>query len=152
MTSLADDWLAAADPIVQRLRAELPELRMVETMTQLAADAIEQRIKAQDPACIVCYMGDRISPDPRAPRVSVGAQRWCVVLAVRNARAAGNNAALAAEAGPLLPRIRNALSGWVPLDDGRPLRPASSGMPPGFGVAFAYYPLMFELDFVTAPQ
>ena len=95
-------------------------------------------------------MGDRITPDPRAPRITAGAQRWMVVLAVRNARAGGNNAALADEAGPLLPMIRAALAGWVPLDEGRPLRPAS-GMAPGFGVAFAYYPLAFELDFVTAP-
>lgn len=150
MTSIADNWLAAGDRIVTRLAAQVPALRMVETMTTLTAEGIEQRIKTQAPAAIVVYMGDRITPDPRAPRVTAGAQRWMVVLAVRNARAGGNNAALADEAGPLLPMIRAALAGWVPLDEGRPLRPAS-GMAPGFGVAFAYYPLAFELDFVTAP-
>lgn len=151
MSSLAEDWLAAAEPIVTRLRAEVPALRMVETMTTLAADAIDQRVKAQTPAAVVAYLGDRITPDPRAPRLVVGAQRWVVVLAVRNARQGGDNTALAGEAGPLLPLIRGALSGWQPLDDGRPLRP-TSGMGPGFGVAFAYYPLAFELDFVTAPR
>lgn len=150
MTSIADNWLAAGDRIVARLAAQVPALRMVETMTTLTAEGIEQRIKTQAPAAIVVYMGDRITPDPRAPRITAGAQRWVVVLAVRNARAGGNNAALADEAGPLLPLIRAALAGWVPLDEGRPLRPAS-GMAPGFGVAFAYYPLAFELDFVTAP-
>lgn len=150
MTSIADNWLAAGDRIVTRLAAQVPALRMVETMTTLTAEGIEQRIKTQAPAAIVVYMGDRITPDPRAPRITAGAQRWVVVLAVRNARAGGNNAALADEAGPLLPLIRAALAGWVPLDEGRPLRPAS-GMAPGFGVAFAYYPLAFELDFVTAP-
>ena len=150
MTSIADNWLAAGDRIVTRLAAQVPALRMVETMTTLTAEGIEQRIKTQAPAAIVVYMGDRITPDPRAPRVTAGAQRWMVVLAVRNARAGGNNAALADEAGPLLPLIRSALAGWVPLDEGRPLRPAS-GMAPGFGVAFAYYPLAFELDFVTVP-
>ena len=150
MTSIADNWLAAGDRIVTRLAAQVPALRMVETMSTLTAEGIEQRIKTQAPAAIVVYMGDRITPDPRAPRVTAGAQRWMVVLAVRNARAGGNNAALADEAGPLLPMIRAALAGWVPLDEGRPLRPAS-GMAPGFGVAFAYYPLAFELDFVTAP-
>ena len=150
MTSIVDNWLAAGDRIVTRLAAQVPALRMVETMTTLTAEGIEQRIKTQAPAAIVVYMGDRITPDPRAPRVTAGAQRWMVVLAVRNARAGGNNAALADEAGPLLPLIRSALAGWVPLDEGRPLRPAS-GMAPGFGVAFAYYPLAFELDFVTVP-
>ena len=150
MTSIADNWLAAGDRIVTRLAAQVPALRMVETMSTLTAEGIEQRIKTQVPAAIVVYMGDRITPDPRAPRITAGAQRWVVVLAVRNARAGGNNAALADEAGPLLPLIRAALAGWVPLDEGRPLRPAS-GMAPGFGVAFAYYPLAFELDFVTAP-
>lgn len=150
MTSIVDNWLAAGDRIVTRLAAQVPALRMVETMSTLTAEGIEQRIKTQVPAAIVVYMGDRITPDPRAPRVTAGAQRWMVVLAVRNARAGGNNAALADEAGPLLPLIRSALAGWVPLDEGRPLRPAS-GMAPGFGVAFAYYPLAFELDFVTAP-
>ena len=150
MTSIVDNWLAAGDRIVTRLAAQVPALRMVETMTTLTAEGIEQRIKTQAPAAIVVYMGDRITPDPRAPRITAGAQRWMVVLAVRNARAGGNNAALADEAGPLLPMIRAALAGWVPLDEGRPLRPAS-GMAPGFGVAFAYYPLAFELDFVTAP-
>lgn len=150
MTSIVDNWLAAGDRIVTRLAAQVPALRMVETMTTLTAEGIEQRIKTQVPAAIVVYMGDRITPDPRAPRITAGAQRWVVVLAVRNARAGGNNAALADEAGPLLPLIRAALAGWVPLDEGRPLRPAS-GMAPGFGVAFAYYPLAFELDFVTAP-
>ena len=150
MTSIVDNWLAAGDRIVTRLAAQVPALRMVETMTTLTAEGIEQRIKTQAPAAIVVYMGDRITPDPRAPRVTAGAQRWMVVLAVRNARAGGNNAALADEAGPLLPMIRAALAGWVPLDEGRPLRPAS-GMAPGFGVAFAYYPLAFELDFVTVP-
>lgn len=150
MTSIVDNWLAAGDRIVTRLAAQVPALRMVETMTTLTAEGIEQRIKTQAPAAIVVYMGDRITPDPRAPRITAGAQRWVVVLAVRNARAGGNNAALADEAGPLLPLIRAALAGWVPLDEGRPLRPAS-GMAPGFGVAFAYYPLAFELDFVTAP-
>ncbi|WP_068634716.1 phage tail terminator protein [Thauera butanivorans] len=151
MTTLLDDWLAPGDRIVTRLVEQVPALRMVETMSTLAADAIEQRIKAQAPAAIVVYMGDRIAPDPRAPRVSAGAQRWCVVLAVRNARAGGNNAALSGEAGPLLPLIRHALAGWMPLDDGRPLRP-TAGMAPGFGVAFGYYPQMFELDFVTVPR
>lgn len=150
MTSLSDDWLAAGERIVARLRARVPALRMVETMATLAADAIDQRVKAQVPAAIVVWMGDRITPDPRVPRVTAGAQRWAVVLAVRNARQGGDNTALAGEAGPLLPQIRDALAGWQPLDDGRPLRPAS-GVGPGFGVAFAYYPLNFELDFVTAP-
>ena len=150
MTSLADNWLAAGDRIVARLVDQVPALRMVETMSTLTAEGLEQRIKTQVPAAIVVYMGDRITPDPRAPRVTAGAQRWMVVLAVRNARAGGNNAVLADEAGPLLPLIRSALAGWVPLDEGRPLRPAS-GMAPGFGVAFAYYPLAFELDFVTVP-
>ena len=150
MSSLADDWLAAAEPIVTRLRAEVPALRMVETMSTLTSEGIDQRVKAQAPAAIVIYMGDQITPDPRAPRITAGAQRWCVVLAVRNARQGGDNSALAGEAGPLLPLLRNALAGWAPLDDGRPLRSISSP-PTEFGVAFAYYPLMFALDFVTAP-
>lgn len=150
MTSLADDWLAAGDAIVTRLAAQVPALRMVETMSALTSDGIDQRVKAQAPAAIVIYMGDQITPDPRSPRVTAGAQRWCVVLAVRNARQGGDNRALAGEAGPLLPLLRNALAGWVPLDDGRPLR-SVSGMAPEFGVAFAYYPLMFALDFVTVP-
>ena len=151
MSTLADDWLAAGDRIVARLADQVRALRMVETMSTLAAEAIEQRVNTQVPAAIVVYMGDRITPDPRVPTVTAGAQRWCVVLAVRNARAGGSNAALAGEAGPLLPQIRAALAGWQPLEDGRPLRPAS-GMAPGFGVAFAYYPLVFELDFVTVPR
>lgn len=151
MTTLLDDWLVAGEHIKERLRSQVPALRMVETMTTLAADAIEQRVSAQVPAAVVVYMGDRIAPDPRVPGVTTGAQRWCVVLAVRSARAGGNNAALAGEAGPLLPQIRAALAGWSPLEGGRPMRSAS-GMAPGFGVAFAYYPLNFELDFVTAPR
>lgn len=151
MTTLLDDWLVAGERIKERLRSQVPALRMVETMTTLAADAIEQRVSAQVPAAVVVYMGDRIAPDPRVPGVTAGAQRWCVVLAVRSARAGGNNAALAGEAGPLLPQIRAALAGWSPLEGCRPLRSAS-GMAPGFGVAFAYYPLNFELDFVTAPR
>lgn len=151
MTTLADDWLAPGPRIVARLVEQVPGLRMVETMQELAADAIDQRIKAQAPAAIVVYMGDRIAADPRAPRVSAGAQRWCVVLAVRNARAGGDNSALAGAAGPLLPQIRDALAGWVPLDGGRPLRPAP-GLSPGFGVTFGYYPQLFELDFVTVPR
>lgn len=98
MTTLADDWLAAGDRIVARLADQVRPLRMVETMSTLAAEAIEQRVNTQVPAAIVVYMGDRITPDPRVPTITAGAQRWCVVLAVRNARAGGSNAALAGEA------------------------------------------------------
>lgn len=144
--TLDTDWLAPGALIVERLRAEVPALRLVAAIDEL--NDLDARAK-QTPAAFVAYDGDRLAEATPSGCSEAGAQRWLVVLAVRNARAGGDNAGLPQHAGPLLPQIANALRGWAPGDAGRGLRRAS-GPRPGYSTAFAYYPLAFELPFVTA--
>ncbi|ANQ83704.1 hypothetical protein dqs_0628 [Azoarcus olearius] len=139
------DWLAAGPHLVERLRDQVREFRLVAELTDLGK--IEERVK-QAPAGIVAYDGTRYADGARSGMSRQGAQRWMVVVAVRNATGGGDNSALAAEAGPLILRVSDALSGWAPFE-GRPLREVTAPRP-GYSTAFAYYPLMFELDFVTA--
>ncbi len=143
------DWLAAGPAIAQRLREEVPELRLVALIDELSATTMDERVQGQTPAVAVAHDRDIYGQGSRTGMSQDGAQRWLVVLAVRNAAIGGNNRALASEAGPLIPKIRNALAGWSPLDGCRPLRVAT-GPRTGYSTAFAYYPLAFELDFVTA--
>lgn len=148
MSVLVDDWLAAGPLMVDRLRAEVPALRGVGSINDLGD--LEARVGQQAPAAFVVYDGDRVAPAVGSGASEAGAQKWIVVLALRSARAGGDGSGLAAEAGRLLPQIRNALVGWAPFENGRPLRRVTAPRP-GYGTAFAYFPLAFELDFVTAP-
>lgn len=143
--ALLTDWLAAGPLIVERLRAKVPGLRLVAQLADLAN--IEQAA-VQVPAAFVAYDGDRYAEGAASGMAQHGAQRWQVVLAVRNASVGGNGAGVPGEAGPLLPQIGAALAGWSPFDGGRPLRRVTA-LRPGYTVGFGYYPLAFELDFVT---
>ncbi len=148
MSTLDEDWLAAGPIIEQRLRDQVRELRLVAGINDLGE--LESRVGQQDPAAFVVYDGDRIAPQVGSGASEAGAQCWIVVLAVRSSRAGGDGSGLRSEAGRLLPLVRDTLRGWAPFDGGRPLRRVTAPRP-GYSAVFAYLPLAFELDFVTAP-
>ncbi len=134
------DYLSAGAAIVARLEAWLPG---VSAVRQAPSRAAVNESALGSLAVLVVYDGDRLGDEAGRGRAQIVHQQWLVLLAVRHAAQGDGGAAQAALAGPLLSRLLEALSGWPPSPEHRPLiriaapRPAHT---PGF----TYYPLAFE--------
>jgi hypothetical protein len=139
------DYLSASNLIIDRIRAAVPGVVSVLPARDLA-NVVESTL--QSPSVFVVYDGDRLSDTGGRGQAQVIQQRWLVVLAVRNARQADGGAGLAADAGPLITDLLQALQGWQPSPDFRPLIRVASPKP-GYSPAFAYYPLAFECQIFT---
>lgn len=139
------DYLAAGPLLMQRIRAAVPSVAAV-----LAARDLSRLAEStlQSPAVFVVYDGDRLGDAAGRGGARIVHQRWLVVLAVRNATQSDGGAALTNEAGPLLSALIEALQGWAPSDDFRPLVRIAAPLP-GFSPAFAFYPLAFEAALIT---
>lgn len=156
MSSELTDFFQAGPAIQARLR-DLSQAIGLKTVDDLAplADALEgakpgeiaQRLSAlypQAPAVAVGYDGDVILMDGDGGG-QVLAQRWLVVLVVRNVADTRAGAALMREAGPILLALAAALGGWRPdvqyLGDLRRV----AGPRPSFGPGIGLFPLAFAV-------
>jgi len=139
------DYLAAGPLLMQRIRAAVPGVAAV-----LAARDLSRLAEStlQSPAVFVVYDGDRLGDAAGRGGARIVHQRWLVVLAVRNATQADGGTALAHDAGPLLSGLIEALQGWAPSADFRPLY-RSNAPPPDFSPSFGFYPLAFEAALIT---
>jgi len=104
------DWLEAEEPIIARLRDKVPGARTVIGMSEFSRAHIEQNA----PAVVVMYDGDRLPDSAGEGQAVLAAQRWVVIVGVRNVRDAAAGGAARREAGPLLTAVIKALSGWAP--------------------------------------
>lgn len=133
--------------LVERIKSAVPAFRDVLGMADLAA---MQESSQGTPAAHVIYQGDAIPSGSSAGQgtAQVVVQSWLVVVAVRNARDTLGGSDARRDAGALLTDTIQALSGWQPAPEFRPLVRVNAPRP-GFNAGFAYFPLAFEARFIT---
>ena len=146
---MIDDYLKAEGLIIARLKATIPALRVV--MGVADAAKIEEATQVT-PNALVIYHGDAV-PGTGDSRAGSGAgqfvvQRWMVTLCVRHAGDVRGGSGARAAAGPLLADVIEALSGWKPATEFRPLQRTNAPLP-DYNKGFAYFPLMFEARLAT---
>lgn len=149
MSISAPDHLAAGALIQARLLSEAPVFKDVAGASALAM--LESRTR-RSPVAFVLYDGD-VLPTSADAVAGAGAarmvrQRWMVVVAVRNVADQGVDERLTTEAGLALGAAIQALSGWAPSPNHRPLVRVAAASPeysPGLGL----FPLMFETTLVN---
>lgn len=126
--------------IVERLKAEVPELMEVYTSAQLG-DAEEG--SQVTPCCHVLYGGDNILDTTAGRGTNIVKQVWVIVLAVQNSSAQLDVSMLQSEASLLITKILSVLQGWQPPSSARPLQRINAEKPQ-YRPTFAYYPFAFE--------
>jgi hypothetical protein len=143
----ATNYFEAEELIVARLRAEVLELKDILTPFSIA-DMLQANQNV--PAAHIIYVGDNVVGEEAGKGARrVIDQRWMVVLAMRNAKAQlQNTSSVRQDAGLIIPKILNALSGWAPLEYMRPLVRAQAPAV-GSSSTFAYFPFMFEGRVIT---
>lgn len=142
-----DNHLALEGLLIERLKSAVPEFRGVLGMADLAA---MQESSQVTPSAHVIYQGDTVPSGNSAGQGSaqVVVQTWLVVVAVRSARDTRGGSGAREEAGALMTRVIQALSGWMPGPEFRPMQRVNAPRP-GFNAGFGYFPLAFETRFVT---
>lgn len=148
VVSTPNPWSADAlwpgDMLVQRLKAELPELREVLSVDEVGAEV--NGLKQYPGAMVLC---DSLQPIGASGHAGVTRcdQLWLVVLAVQPARRAAGRANT--QLGPLISAAVRAVHGWSP--EPRALQPFAweRGPRPSYG-ALTLFPLMFRLAGVTS--
>lgn len=151
---LADftDWFQAGAAIRSRLETPGLGLVRVDGLSGLAdaiagakPEELATKISAlypQSPAAAVGYDGDVNLFDSEGGGQG-RAQRWLVVLVVKNVADTAKNEALLAEAGPLVLSVFNSLSGWkTGIKNLGELRHVA-GPRPTFGKGIGLFPLVF---------
>lgn len=150
---MIDDYLFCEPLIIERIRAELPELVEVLSAGELAR---VQDDKPICPAVYVIFSGDVISDSVESTGgirrvVQATTQLWTVVLAVQLADGRGLAEETNAEAGPLLAKLSRALQGWMP-EDGltKPMKRAAQPLQPLYEPdGYAYFPVVWQTFFIN---
>lgn len=144
------DYLMAEQAIIERLQAQLTELRAVYAVADTATLTEAQQ---QTPNAQVFYHRDVVDSTPGGQRGQGRAQLvhqiFCVVLAVRNVRDVRGGTGARNEAGPILTRIIQALAGWKPSEHHDALRRVTPPIAVAYETGFRYYPLAFDATLVT---
>lgn len=135
------DALSAWQPILDRLKAQVPALHEVLAAWDLAT--VEERSQ-NVPAAFVIYDGeDPVDLAGHGKRVMED-QRFLVVLAVRNARDILAGTGVREDALALRAAIHLALDGWQPTPQHRPLQRAKGAPRPHYTPGFAYLTSAYE--------
>jgi hypothetical protein len=147
---MIEHYFAAEPLIVARVRAQMPALKQVFGMADLAT--LRDNATQFAPCVCVVYDGDEI-PQAESARAGAGAaqvvlQRWVTWLIVRNVREAQRGEATREDAGPLLSSLISALAGWQPEASFRPLRRGPSPRPL-YQVGTLHFPVLFLAPLVT---
>ena len=148
MNNLITDYFVCESQIVDRIKAQIPELKSVSTPFNLE-DALES--SQNSPAVYVIYAGDVVNGN------SVGngesrtiSQRWLIVLAVRKANSQlQQTSSIRGDAGVIIPKLLNALQGWKPNAACRNIARVPGAPPPAASSSFAYFPYLFETVIIT---
>jgi hypothetical protein len=143
----ATNYFEAEGVIVNRLQSFVPELKAV-----LTPFSIQDMLQSSQvsPSAHVIYVGDNVVGDDAGKgQRRVIDQRWMVIFALRNSKAQLKDTSVIREdAGLVIPKILNALSGWAPLEYMRPLVRVQAP-PVGYNSSFAYFPFVFEGRVIT---
>jgi len=147
MNALITNYFDAEAAIMQRISAQMPELKSV-----LSPFSIGDMVEASQPspAVHVIYGGDNVTGNEAGQGARrIVEQRWLIVLAIRTPKAQlQNTTEIRSLAGELIPKIINALQGWAPTEWMRPLVRVN-GPAAGYSSSFAYFPFMFEGRILT---
>lgn len=141
------DYLAAESLIVERLRDQVQDLRAVLSAADLAG--VEERSQVT-PALHVLYYGDRLGATQGHNAGQIVYQQWLVVVSVRNARGQVSGQAARSDAGPIMAQVIGAMLGWQPSVDFRPFGRVTAPRPSYRPGGYAYFPLAFEAQIMTA--
>lgn len=136
------NYLAAEAPIIDKIRAAMPELVGVFAPSDLAGVTEGQQLT---PAVHVVYYGDRVvegSGRSYDGAVQTVDQLWYAILVVRNSKQVPQ-AIVRQDAGPLAHKLLKSLQGFAPTQAHSPLRRVD-GVPPGFKNGFGYLPFLFS--------
>jgi hypothetical protein len=108
-----DNYFTAEQPIIDRLKEQLPEIRVISSSRNL--DTVI-RSNAITPGAHVIFDGEGIEEDSRhrVGSKQIVYQKWLVVLSIKSNRDIPTGSGIRWEAGPLLLKINNALQGWKP--------------------------------------
>lgn len=134
------DAFSAWQPILDRVKAQVPGLKAVLPAWDLAS--IEERSQVCPAAFVLLDHELPIDSADKGAKQMV-AQRFLVVLSLRNAQDTLGGTGIRNEAGTLLRGIAAALSGWAPTPDHRPLK-RIGGPRNLYTPGYAYLPLGFE--------
>ncbi len=134
------DYLAAEPLIIQRLQSQIAN------MAVLSAADLADVVEAQQttPAIHVLYDGDRLVDAQGRGQAQAVAQRWMIVIAVRNARDQGKGGKARGTAGPHLDAALKTLSGYELSTGHGALKRVPAPRPVYSKGGFAYFPLAFE--------
>jgi len=135
------DALSAWTPICNRVKDQVPALKAVLPAWDLASVVERSQIT---PAVFVVYDGSEPSDQASNGTKVLEAQRFVVVLVVRNAADTLGGTGVAGEAETLRAGVINALSGWKPTPEHRPMTRARGNYRPHYTPGFAYLPTTFE--------
>lgn len=152
MTSIITDYFAAEEAILERLKTELADvIPATNFFTPFSVGGMVENSQPS-PAIHVVYSGDIVvAPDNQnsANKGKLIGQRWLIIIAVRSAGAQlQNTQSLRQAAGPIIPKLLDAMQGWAPVSWMRPLGRVT-GPAAGYSSAFAYFPFMFEGRIIT---
>lgn len=138
---MLDNWLAAEALIIDRLKAKVPEAKLVQAMPELDIEHVAQKC----PALIVIYQGDRIADDANNAQVLVAEQIWSVVAVVKNVKDIAQGTASRAEAGVLMTKAIKALSGWQPSAEFKAGLKRINAGGSGYLAGVSWFPLAFSV-------
>jgi hypothetical protein len=141
------NYFEAEASIIARVSEFAPELAAIYTPFVIG-DITEASQKS--PSVHVIFAGEDVISDDagRGSRKPVD-QKWLIVLALRNAKAQlAHTESIRNDAGVIIPKLLNALSGWKPTENMRELV-RKQAPTPGYSSSFAYFPLMFHGRIIT---
>jgi hypothetical protein len=136
--------------IIQRLREQIPELRLVTGTGDM--DRVFDS-SAPIPAAFVVFSGDSPLQGPRANirGSQLIQQHWTVVIVARGASNAGDQNARDT-AGPLIARVHGALLGLEPDLGVKALYLAQSQGRPEYARGRGYFPVRFATEFTVTKR
>ena len=146
MAALDFDYLALEPLLIERIRAEVTGLKVVQGVADLASVAAKQQVT---PAVYVVYLGDLIGQ--AAGNAQPVDQIWAVVPTVYYADPNSTGEGARRIAGPLIGRTIAALANWKPRLDMKPLRRLQSNTPAEYADNYGYFPLLFVSGFIYPP-
>ena len=148
-----NDLFAAQPLIVAQLTEQVPGLRLVQGMRELAT--LQER-PGITPAAYVLYDGQEVRM--QAEQAQVVDQKWLVVVVIRHVRPtcpevtrSGTGNSERQEAGPLLLHVCRALLGWRPGPEYGALSLLNAPNP-SFRDGFGLYSLRFMTRTVIQPE
>jgi len=138
---MSDDYFAAEIPIVDRLKAMIPEVsNRVFTLSDLDRVTAESQIT---PAIHVIHGGDILGRSGSNGQSQQFDQIWIIVLAVGNAAAQLSGSKIRVTAGPIIFKILRAMEGFVPLEGHCEALHRIETSEPIYKPGFAAFPLGF---------